>query len=88
MGMNLKGFSLLEVIIVLVILGSLATVAVLQYTGTVEQGRQTEARVILDDIRKSEMRYHQSNSFSLTKIEKPVRFYESIFYPYDYFTSL
>lgn len=57
--MNLKGFSLMEVTIAVVILGSLATVAILQYTGTVEQSRQTEAVVILDDIRKSELRYHQ-----------------------------
>lgn len=59
MGINLKGFSLMEVTIAVVILGSLATIAVLQYTGTVEQSRQTEAVVILDDIRKSELRYHQ-----------------------------
>jgi Tfp pilus assembly protein PilE len=49
----------MEVTIAVVILGSMVTIAVLQYTGIVEKNRQTEAAVILHDIRKSELRYHQ-----------------------------
>ena len=50
--MNMKkSFVLLELIIVIVILGVLATLGVMQYMGTTEQSRGAEARQILGQLR-------------------------------------
>ena len=46
-----KGFTLLELIIVIIILGILATIGVSQYQGTIEKGREAEARSILGSMR-------------------------------------
>lgn len=54
-----KGFSLVELMVVILIIGVLAAIAVPQYTRTIEQGRRAEGVVNLDNIRKSELRYHQ-----------------------------
>lgn len=56
-----KGFSLLEQMVVILVIGVLVTAAVLQYAEIVEKTRRTEAAVILHEIQKSELRYHQSN---------------------------
>lgn len=47
-----KGFTLLELIIVIIILGVLATLGFTQYGRMVERARGAEARQILGDIRK------------------------------------
>lgn len=47
-----KGFTLLELIIVLIIVGILATLGFTQYTRMVEKMRGAEARAILGDMRK------------------------------------
>lgn len=54
-----KGFTLLELIVVIVILGILATLGFTQYTKMVEKGRTAEARTILGQIRSSQMAYYQ-----------------------------
>jgi len=48
-----KGFTLLELVIVLIIVGVLATLAVGQYGRMVERARGAEARSALGDIRKN-----------------------------------
>ena len=48
-----KGFTLLELVIVLIIVGVLATLAVGQYGRMVERARGAEARAALGDIRKN-----------------------------------
>jgi len=53
-----KGFTLLELIVVIIILGILATLGFTQYTNIVEKGRTTEAKVIMGTIRTAEWGYH------------------------------
>ncbi len=47
-----KGFTLLELVIVMVIVGVLATLGFTQYGAMVERARGTEAKAILGDLRK------------------------------------
>jgi prepilin-type N-terminal cleavage/methylation domain-containing protein len=57
--MNKKGFTLLELVVVVIILGILATLGFTQYTKMVEKGRTAEAKMILGQIRTAEVAYHQ-----------------------------
>lgn len=52
-----KGFTLLELIVVIIILGILASLGFTQYTKMVEKGRTAEARVILGQMRTVQMAY-------------------------------
>jgi len=53
-----KGFTLLELIIVIIILGVLATLGMTQYTKVVEKGRTAEARMILGQLRTAQRAYN------------------------------
>ncbi|MDD5155518.1 MAG: prepilin-type N-terminal cleavage/methylation domain-containing protein [Candidatus Omnitrophica bacterium] len=60
-----KGFTLLELIVVIVILGILATLGYTQYTRIVEKGRIAEAVVNFGKIRKYAISYWmENNSFA------------------------
>ncbi|MFH1190909.1 MAG: prepilin-type N-terminal cleavage/methylation domain-containing protein [Candidatus Omnitrophota bacterium] len=50
-----KGFTLVELIIVIIIVGILASVGMTQYTKVVEKGRAAEARMILGTLRSAEI---------------------------------
>jgi prepilin-type N-terminal cleavage/methylation domain-containing protein len=54
-----KGFTLLELIVVIVILGILASLGFTQYTKMVEKGRTAEAKTILGQIRATQIAYYQ-----------------------------
>jgi prepilin-type N-terminal cleavage/methylation domain-containing protein len=54
-----RGFTLLELIVVIIILGILATLGFTQYTKMVEKGRTAEARVVLGALRKAQIAYWQ-----------------------------
>ena len=54
-----RGFTLLELIVVIIILGILATLGFTQYTKMVEKGRTAEARVVLGALRQSQIAYYQ-----------------------------
>ena len=49
-----RGFTLLEIIVVIVILGIMATLAIAQYTKMVEKSRGAEARTIVGNIRTNQ----------------------------------
>jgi prepilin-type N-terminal cleavage/methylation domain-containing protein len=47
-----KGFTLLELLIVIIIVGIMATLGLTQYTSVVERSRGAEARQVLGQLRK------------------------------------
>ncbi|RJP28225.1 MAG: prepilin-type N-terminal cleavage/methylation domain-containing protein [Candidatus Omnitrophota bacterium] len=55
--MNKKGFTLLELVVVIIILGVLATLGIQQYGRMVERSRGAEARTILGQIRSAAAAY-------------------------------
>lgn len=48
------GFTLVELVIVIVVIGILAAVAIVQYVASVERGRTSEARLLLQQIRSAQ----------------------------------
>ncbi|MCX5707172.1 MAG: prepilin-type N-terminal cleavage/methylation domain-containing protein [Candidatus Omnitrophica bacterium] len=52
-----KGFTLLELIIVIIIIGVLATLGFTQYAKMIEKGRMGEAKSVLGNIRTMEKAY-------------------------------
>ena len=60
-----KGFTLLELIVVIIIIGILATLGFTQYTKTIERARGTEAKMILGQLRSSQEAYYlEYNQYS------------------------
>jgi prepilin-type N-terminal cleavage/methylation domain-containing protein len=60
--MNRKGFTLLELLIVIIIIGILASIALPQYTSTIEKARSGEAVINIGSIRVALDRYWYQNS--------------------------
>ncbi|MFH1457896.1 MAG: prepilin-type N-terminal cleavage/methylation domain-containing protein [Candidatus Omnitrophota bacterium] len=60
-----RGFTLLELIIVIIVVGILATLGFVQYTSMIEKGRKAEARSILGTLRQLEVvRYQETGAYS------------------------
>lgn len=60
--MNRKGFTLLEVLIVVIIIGILAAIALPQYITTIEKARSAEAVANIGSLRSSMDRYWYEQS--------------------------
>ncbi len=61
----MKGFTLLELVVVVIIIGILAALAIPQYMVTTERARAAEGLLILDAVRQSQFRYYAGeNSYT------------------------
>ncbi len=61
-----KGFTLLELIVVIIIVGLLATLGLTQYTKILEKGRIAEAKANVTQLRKLANMYYLQNGTLLT----------------------
>jgi type IV pilus assembly protein PilE len=61
-----KGFSLIELMVVVVIISILVAIAVPMYTSQVQQSRRTDARTALLDLASREERYFSTNPTGYT----------------------
>ncbi|NQT75968.1 MAG: prepilin-type N-terminal cleavage/methylation domain-containing protein, partial [Candidatus Omnitrophica bacterium] len=64
--MSKKGFTLLEVLIVVIIIGILASIAMPQYISTIEKARSGEAVANIGSLRTSLDRYWYQNAGATT----------------------
>ena len=60
-----KGFTLVELVIVIVIVGILSVISVPIYRGYVEKAMMTEGKVLIGAIAKSELAYHVEHGYFL-----------------------
>lgn len=73
-----KGFTLVELLMVVIIIGVLVTIAIPNYTRAVERSKGSKAKGTLDAIRKAELQYRAlSDSYTatidnLTEVDLPI----------------
>ena len=60
---NKKGFTLVELVIVIVIVGILSVISVPIYRGYVEKAMMTEGKVLIGAIAKSQLAYHVEHGY-------------------------
>ena len=60
---NKKGFTLVELVIVIVIVGILSVVSVRIYRGYVDRAMRTEGEVLIGAIAKAELAYHVEHGY-------------------------
>lgn len=57
-----KGFTLIELMVVVIILGILAALSIPLYSGYVRRGKVSEALLAISDIKQGAVAYYQKNS--------------------------
>ena len=62
---NKNGFTLVELVIVIVIVGILSVISVPIYRGYVEKAMMTEGKVLIGAIAKAELAYHVEHGYFL-----------------------
>jgi type IV pilus assembly protein PilE len=67
---RIDGFSLIEILIVIVALAVLAAIAVPMYQTTIEKSRKREAYAMLAAIRASQLRYYTANNAFTTDLTR------------------
>ncbi|MDD4940006.1 MAG: prepilin-type N-terminal cleavage/methylation domain-containing protein [Candidatus Omnitrophica bacterium] len=67
-----KGFTLLELIIVVIIIGLLATVGIGQYTKAIANAKNSQAKAVLGEMRKAAFAYQSLNGSWPTDAADPV----------------
>lgn len=66
--MKRRGFTLLELVIVVIIVGILAAIGFVQYNKMIEKSRASEAKAVLGQIRRAEQAYYQENNAYTTTL--------------------
>ena len=89
---NVSGFTLLELLVVVIIVGILATVAIPSFTRAMERSRQTEATSFLDTLKTAEEAYNQENriytgNFADLMVEQPLDTDEKRYFKYSLASS-
>lgn len=73
-----SGFTLLELIVVIIIVGILATLGFTQYTKVIEQGRTAEAKAILGQLRTAQEAYNlEYGTYTTTMANLPINLTEA-----------
>ena len=65
-----KGFSLMEILIVIVIIGILATLAVPKYMSITRKAKEAEAKLMLNQVHTLQESYYSENDVYADTIEK------------------
>ena len=88
-----RGFTLLELIVVIIIIGILATLGFTQYTKVIEKGRTAEAKTILGQLRNAEIVYYQEHgaytgTIGDLYVEAPIACVTTHYFKYDCNTGI
>ncbi len=68
----MRGFTLMELLVAVVVIGILATVGVISYTQTIQQARNREADSYLQTLRQAALAYHETwNAYPTTVAQVP-----------------
>ena|SRR3989338_9803259 len=81
-----KGFTLLEIVVVLIIIGIIATLGLTQYTKVVEKGRTAEAKSNLGTLRTLAIAQYQeygNYNLSLANYNLPITCNTEYYYNYS-----